>query len=357
MRRAVVLAGLLAPGAAHAADPLGALEVVDCLGARGWGQDPDQPAVSIDVHVYFNAQPGVVGAVGIPVHADLQRDDLCMQLGTCTHGFELALPLGVRDGAAHDVWAYGIDLEGVNNPLVGGPISVTCPAPPLVDGVRRWITAPAVLTAWGFDTFVDLARVDDTSLMALAQGTDWPLAPQLLTVDGSALWLVDGTQRRAIDSETALVWGLDPTLATVTPAAQIDAMPIGPQWRPQPFLAQGTLPEVYVIDALPCTGDACIDEGGTSGGGDDSGDDAADGSADDDTAASSGSESESESEGGEVGDTSTGSDTFGLPGATAEGGGNGDGSGCSCDAGVTPPRDVAWSCIAIIWIIARRRRG
>jgi hypothetical protein len=278
-----------------------------------------------------------------------------MQLGTCTHGYELALPLGVRDGAAHDVWAYGIDLEGVNNPLVGGPLSVTCPAPPLVDGVRRWISAPEVLTAWTFDTFVDLAHVDDASLTALTQGTDWPLAPQLLTVDGSALWLVDGVQRRPIDSETAVVWGLDPLLATVTPAAQLDAMPIGPKWRPQPFLAQGTLPEVYVIDAVPCTGDACIDEGETTGGADETGDDAGAGSGDDDMTASSEDASAGESDGSEGSGPTTGGETFGLPGATAEGGSE-DGSGCSCDAGVTEPREVAWSCIAVAWIVARRRR-
>jgi hypothetical protein len=351
MRAALVIATVvLAPAAARAADPVGALEVVDCLGARGWAQDPDQPAVSIDVHVYFNAQPGVAGASAIAVHADAQRDDLCMQLGTCTHGFSLALPLGIRDGAAHNVWAYGIDLEAVNNPAVGGPISVTCPAPPLVDGVRRWITAPEVLTAWGFDAFVDLAHVDDVSLMGLGQASDWPLAPQPITVDGTTLWLVDGAQRRAIDSATALVWGLDPTLATVVTAAELAAMPLGPDWRPQPFLVQGTAPEVFVVDAFPCTGDACIDEDETTGGADESSGDEADTSTGDDTTAATA----SASDGSEGDGSSTGGGTLGLPGAD---GGDDDGRhGCGCDEGATERDHVAWSCLAITIAFARRRR-
>lgn len=346
----VLLGVLAAPSTALAIDPVGALEVVDCLGARGWAQDPDQPGVSIDVHVYFNAPPGVAGAAAIAVHADGQRDDLCMQLGTCTHGYTLELPLGVRDGASHPVWAFGIDLEGVNNPVVGGPIEVTCPAPPLVDGVRRWVTAPEVIAAWQLDTFVDLAHVDDASLMGLAQDADWPLAPQLVTADGSTLWIVDGTQRRSITAEAAAAWALDPTLATVMTAAELGAMPQGPDWRPRPFLVQGTGPEVFAIDAVPCTGDACLeddstsDDGGSSsdgGGGDSSSDD--DGGTTGEAATSDASEDGS----------SSAAASLGLPGA--EGGDASGDAGCSCEAGVTAPH-TACAAMLVLAACARRRR-
>lgn len=327
MKRALTITLVsMVPSTALAADPVGALEVVDCLGARGWAQDPDQPTVAIDVHVYFNAQPGVAGASAIAVHADAQRDDLCMQLGTCTHGYSLELPLGVRDGADHDVWAYGIDLEGINNPAVGGPIKVNCPAPPLVEGVRRWVTAPEVLTAWGMDTFVDLAHVDDASLMGLAQDVDWPLAPQLVTADGATMWIIDGTQKRAIDDEAIAGWGFDPATATMMGAAELGALQAGPDWRPRPFLVQGSGPEVFAIDAVPCTGDACDPDDGTTsdGGGESSGDgSSSEGGSNDDDAPSDGSSSDASSSDG----------TFGLPGA--EGGDRSQGNGCSCDAGVT----------------------
>lgn len=343
MRALPIALSLILPSTALAADPVGALEVVDCLGARGWAQDPDQPTVAIDVHVYFNAQPGVAGASAIAVHADAQRDDLCMQLGTCTHGFALELPLGVRDGADHDVWAYGIDLEGVNNPAVGGPIKVNCPAPPLVEGVRRWVTAPEVLAAWGMDTFVDLAHVDDVSLMGLAQDVDWPLAPQLATVDGTTLWIIDGTQKRAIDVDAVAAWGLDPATAIVMGAAQLDALAQGPDWRPRPFLVQGSGPEVFAIDAVPCSGDAC-DPDGTTGGeeGESSGDDS---SSDD-----GGNADDPPSEGSSS-DGSSGGGTFGLPGADDD---RDEGHGCSCDAGTTAA--PWWSVLVFVAVRGRARR-
>src|SRR5262249_19846677 len=149
---ALFVAIAIASAPADAADPVGALVSADCAGVRGWAQDPDQPAVAIDVHVYFDT-PAPTGPA-VVVHA--QGDALCMTPRSCTHGYDVELPLAVRDGSTHNVWVYGIDLEAVNNPLLGGPVEVECPPPPVVGGVRRWITSPEALAAWQFSTFVDL---------------------------------------------------------------------------------------------------------------------------------------------------------------------------------------------------------
>jgi len=288
-RAALVSVILLPCTEASAADPIGALEAADCAGVRGWAQDPDQPAVAIDVHVYFDGPPGDPAGSAVPIHADIPRDDLCAMLGSCDHGYRLELPLGVRDGANHAVWVYGIDLEAVNNPLLGGPVELECPAPPIVGGVRRWIAAPEVLTAWQFSTFVDLLHVDDATLATVPESVEWPAAPMLLTsMSGDGIvWMIDGTFRREVPSDALAAWRIDPATAVPTAEAELAAMPQGPDLRVRPFLVQGTMPQVYLLDEPPCdpagcpedettgAGDAGTDEGAptTDAGGDASGGD------------------------------------------------------------------------------------
>jgi hypothetical protein len=351
IQAALALVVLLPCARAGAADPVGALEGADCAGVRGWAQDPDQPMVSIDVHVYFNGPPGDPLGAAVAVNAKEARDDLCMMLGSCDHGYLLELPLGVRDGVAHNVWVYGIDLEAVNNPLIGGPLEVTCPAPPIVGGVRRWITSPEVLAAWQFSTFVDLLKVDDVALGGVPESVDWPAAPMLAVSDAGdgTLWLLDGTFRREVPQDAIAAWRFAPESATVTAAAQLEAMPQGPDMRVRPFLVQGTMPAVYLLDDAPCEPSGCPqdDTGGTDG---------------------------EESEGGEEDSgpaTTDGGDTSGAPdptdaGSSDGGAGTGPGidpggddapvpsSGCGCTA--AEPRIVAPS-VALLVLARRRRQG
>lgn len=348
---ALALAVLLPSARAGAADPVGALEAADCVGVRGWAQDPDQPVVAIDVHVYFNGPPGDPAGTGIPVTAKEQRDDLCMVLGSCEHGYLLELPLGVRDGVAHNVWVYGIDLEQVNNPLLGGPIEVSCPAPPIVGGVKRWITAPEVLTAWQFSTFVDLLRVADVDVDAVPESDPWPAAPMLATsaAGDGVLWMIDGETRREVPEDVATAWRFAPETATLMTIAQLDAMPQGPDLRVRPFLVQGaTMPAVYLLDEVPCEMDGCPQDGDSSGGELDTGDETA---ATDASSASAGEES------GEPGgaDTGTSDDGAGTDGAGIDPSGEGGPEpteGCGC--GHAPSANALW-CLLVLALQRRAR--
>ncbi|MBN2360913.1 MAG: hypothetical protein JXR83_15765 [Deltaproteobacteria bacterium] len=107
--------------------PRGYLDSAGCDAITGWAQDPDVADQPIDVHVYIGGPAGDPAATGFSTRADLARDDLCAAIGSCHHGFELALPGQFHDGAAHPVYAYGIDSAGGSNTLLtGSPKTVTC---------------------------------------------------------------------------------------------------------------------------------------------------------------------------------------------------------------------------------------
>ena len=125
-----------------------------------------------------------------------------------------------------------------------------------------------MLTAWQFSTFVDLLRVDDVSLAAVPEDAQWPAAPMLVTSDtgDGALWIVDGPFRREVPDDVVPAWRFAVESAVVTPAAQLDAMPRGPDLRVRPFMVQGTQPAVYLLDEPPCDPMGCDEQTDTSGG-------------------------------------------------------------------------------------------
>jgi len=106
--------------------PKGAFDSADCDHLRGWAQDPDAPTAALDVHLYFDGEPGS-GAKMLAVKANLSRPDLCGPLGSCEHAFDVPLPAELRDGKPHNVFAFAIDTAGGTNPkLDGSPRSLTC---------------------------------------------------------------------------------------------------------------------------------------------------------------------------------------------------------------------------------------
>lgn len=111
--------------------PKGSFDSADCANIRGWAQDPDDPTKPLDVHLYFDGEPGS-GAKAISVKANLSRPDLCTPLGSCEHAFDVPVPAEYRDSKPHTISAYAIDLTGGTNPKLGGsPRTITCdPAPP-----------------------------------------------------------------------------------------------------------------------------------------------------------------------------------------------------------------------------------
>ncbi|WP_437587190.1 M23 family metallopeptidase [Sorangium sp. So ce1000] len=251
--------------------PEGALETAGCSGIAGWARDPDAEGAPADARLYFDVPATDAGAEGYSFAADLHRDDLCEPLGSCAHGFEAPMPLSLL-GGEHAVHAYGVDaLSGDEVELEGSPMALACPLE-LPSGVRRPLDDGA-LDAWGFSRFWDVASAPDAALQALPEGGAFPSSPLLVRGDDGAasLWLVDGAERRALpDAEAARAWKLDPGEAVVWPAARLAALPLGPALPPRPFLAHGSGPALYMIDAPPLSGEgggAGVDDGAGGAGG------------------------------------------------------------------------------------------
>ncbi len=232
--------------------PKGYLDGVDCSQIHGWAQDPDAPTQSISVHVYLDGPAGAAGAIGVPLTADVDRADLCSALGSCNHGFTLTPPRGLLDNQPHEVHAYGIDTAGgANAELSQSPISLDCPPPPAPSGVKRWVTGPAIFSAWKFSYTYDVAHYDDSVVTAYPDGPAWPDAPDLVQADDGTpeVWLIDGSVRRhVVDPASMSAWRLDTGAVTQMPAAQVYAYAQGVDFRAAPFLVMGSGPSVYVLD-------------------------------------------------------------------------------------------------------------
>ncbi|AUX35901.1 MULTISPECIES: M23 family metallopeptidase [Sorangium] len=252
--------------------PEGVLETAGCDGIRGWTRDPDAEGAPGSARLYFDAAATDAGAEGHTRPADRRRDDLCEPLGSCAHGFEAPMPLSLL-GGEHAVRAYGVDaLSGEEVELEGSPRALACPLE-LPGGVRRPLGGAGALDAWRLSRFWDVASAPDAALEALPEGDAFPPSPLLVRGDDGAasVWLVDGAARRAVpDAAVAAAWRLDPDEAVVWPAARLAALPLGPALPPRPFLAQGSTPALYVIDALidaPPLGEGGGATGGAAGAG------------------------------------------------------------------------------------------
>jgi len=242
-----------APGAAvH-----GALEAVACTGIKGWVQDPGAATKAAGVTLSFDGAAGAKTAQALPsIDAGDTRTDLTKELGSSDHGFDIPVPLGVRDGKAHQVFAYGDAVTGTAKAeLTNGQKSFTCdaPAPPVTaaNGVKRLLASDTVVKAWKISMLTDVAHLDDATIDAFPKGDDLPVAPELIIGDDGApeVWLVDGGKRRHVVSPASMsAWHF--AAPKKTPAATIAAMPQGGDWSATPFLVeQGATPLLYVIDA------------------------------------------------------------------------------------------------------------
>jgi MYXO-CTERM domain-containing protein len=238
--------------------PVGWLDAADCNAVSGWAQDPDAPDQSIDVHLYFDGNPGDPNAKAFAVHADQHRDDLCAAIGSCNHGYSAAPPRSLLDGQPHTVNAFGIDSMGGNNPaLSGGPKTFQCdpPAPPVdaLHGIKRWIPSPAVFDAWRFDWLRDLAHEPDALVASFPDGPNEPDAPVVVQADDGTpeVWVIDsGLRRHVIDPASLAAWRFDgPGVVVVTPAAQVYESPKGADFPAAPFVfASPSDPKVYILD-------------------------------------------------------------------------------------------------------------
>lgn len=109
--------------------PTGKLDGASCnKGIVGWAQDPDSKQTAIKVTLSFDGDASK-SADTITISADKKRSDLCTAIGSCNHGFALAIPALLRDDKQHTVYAYAVDSKSRSIKLLGGsPAKFTCKA-------------------------------------------------------------------------------------------------------------------------------------------------------------------------------------------------------------------------------------
>jgi hypothetical protein len=236
------------------APPRGYLDVAGCAGVGGWTQEESVPTTAIEAEVDYDGPAGGAGTTGFRFLANVSRSDLCTALGSCDHAFTMPWPRSLMDGAAHEVYAYGLNptAGGPNALLTNAPKTITCTAPAVASGdVKRHITSPTILADWRFDAFVDQAPYTTTELAAIADGVDLGTAPRVVQVAGqSGIYVVDGPYRRHVINPASLAaWRI--TTADVTPitAAALAALQAGPDWPAVPLLVKDPSSDpVYVLD-------------------------------------------------------------------------------------------------------------
>ena len=314
-------------------DVQGAATAADCVAIEGWAQDPADPEASIPVEVYFDGPADDPDAVGVELVADRHREDLCEQLGSCEHGFELEIPRSLRDEAAHAVHVYGV-AAGASVEIESSPTSFICPPPAIPAGVRR-VASPEVIAAWGLSPFWDAATILSAEIDAIDEGEPFPEEPVLVRSDDpddeGRVWLMDPGYRRPVSEAAAAAWGLDLSQTAVWPAAVLHDVPEGTPLRDEIFMVQSGSAGVHVIDDAQCPPNETCDPPG--GGGE-------------------GESSDEEGGGGTDDDEGALTQTDGSPLPADEGD---DDSGCGCRSAPTTPM-LGWLLLAGLAGARRRRR-
>jgi len=129
-------------GATYTVIPTEGGGIIEANSIFGWAFDPDAPAQTVTVHLYFDGEPGACPAgtcILQVVTADKIRGDVNRVFGiTGNHGFTFditQLPARFLDGQNHTVSAYAINIapQGqtvtAGNPLIGTK-TFTLLAPP-----------------------------------------------------------------------------------------------------------------------------------------------------------------------------------------------------------------------------------
>ena len=244
-----------APGAPTALAARGTIDAAACAGITGWAQDPNAPTQAVAVTLSFNGAAGAKNAESLAgIKASVTRMDLCKLLGSCNHGFDVPVPLGVQDGKAHQVFAYEA-MGAAPVELANAPKSFTCPAPQppvtAATGVKRLVPSAAVVTAWKISMLTDVAHLAEATIDAFPNGDDLPVTPHLAIADDGAteVWLLEGGKRRHVVSPASMsAWHFG--APAKVPAATLKAMPQGSDWRPTPFVMEGATPALYVLDEV-----------------------------------------------------------------------------------------------------------
>lgn len=124
--------------------PIGTLDTIDGSGVvAGWAFDEDVPEASISVHFYIEGNVFIGDAI-----ANGSRPDVNLVHNvTGDHGFVWKMPSQYRDGIAHELFVYAINIgNGSSNPLLSNapktfmlnPPSGTITVTSTPSGARVW---------------------------------------------------------------------------------------------------------------------------------------------------------------------------------------------------------------------------
>src|SRR5688500_14567947 len=106
-------------------------------------------------------------------------------------------------------------------------MTVTCEpvAAPLApgDGVKRHITSPESLAAWGLG-FIDVLPVEDGVVGSYEEGAPMAAAPDVARAADGTLWLVELGVRRRLGDGAVAAWKLDVAAARDLAAEEMAAV-------------------------------------------------------------------------------------------------------------------------------------
>lgn len=135
------LTGKLWAGLAPLRTVHGVFEYAGCDAVSGWAWDDAQPNTPIMVSLFSDGQ--LVGTV----LADQYRADITA--GDSRHGFRMALPDSLRDGASHSL-SVMIQVEGADISLDSSPKTLTC-SEPSYEGAITSADCDQI-TGWAWDS-------------------------------------------------------------------------------------------------------------------------------------------------------------------------------------------------------------
>jgi hypothetical protein len=113
---------------------------------------------------------------------------------------------------------------------------------------------PDSYAAWRLDGFFDQLPIAEVEASKLTAGEDLPAVPTLVKADDGSpeVWVVDGEYRRHVPGPAVMTgWRFDWATIQSKPAAEVNALEVGPPWRARPVLLSGEGAIWLVDDPFP----------------------------------------------------------------------------------------------------------
>jgi hypothetical protein len=203
--------------------PIGSDDTATCTSISGWSFDQDTPTTSIPVHLYANGPAGKGAWLG-SYPTNVSRPDVNTAYGiTGTHGFSITTPVGLKDGANHSIYVYGVDSTSyVESLLSGSPKTINCPTPTLTPtpttAPRPWI------------------RLRDTSFISDYLYNEIPVSPSAYDTDDTTEPYFIVGNAGIVAAPIVTLTSLNPGAKTGNPEYKVIYTSDPPAFTPQSFL-------------------------------------------------------------------------------------------------------------------------